>query len=75
MWRSQIRLSDEVISRVRELSAKRGLSLNRTIEDLLRAQLVFLGRCESGEFRGRGKGSGGLEETGDYEVDYSDSQV
>lgn len=51
MWVSQIRLSDEVISGVRALAAKRRLSVNRTIEDLVRDQLAFLARCESGQFK------------------------
>jgi len=51
MWVSQIRLSDEVISGVREVAAKRRLSINRTIEDLVRDQLAFLSRCESGQYK------------------------
>lgn len=51
MWVSQIRLSDEVISSVRDVAAKRRLSINRTIEDLIRDQLAFLSRCESGQYK------------------------
>lgn len=51
MWVSQIRLSDDVIAGVREVAAKRRLSINRTIEDLIRDQLSFLAKCSSGQFR------------------------
>ncbi len=77
MWVSQIRLSDDVISDVRAVASKRRLSVNRTIEDLVRDQLAFLARCSSGEFRhSRPSGVSSVRQQDDgYTLDRSDSQV
>ena len=79
MWVSQIRLSDDVISSVRELAVKRRLSINRTIEDLVRDQLAFLSRCSSGQYKSS-RGSGPPRESpppvdDGYVIDTSYSQV
>ena len=72
MWKSQVRLDDETIARVREISGKRRWSLNQTIGELLRDQLSFLERCSSGQYQRREASSYVVDDG--YSLDTSDSQ-
>lgn len=73
MWKSQVRLDDETISRVRQVASKRRWSLNQAIGELLRDQLAFLDRCQSGDFGHRRTHS--EPEADGVWLDTSDSQV
>jgi len=75
VWISQIRLSDDVISAVRELAGKRRLSINRTIEDLVRDQLAFLSRCASGQYRQARGPSASSPQADGYALDRDYSQA